>query len=114
MHTHERDDEYSLVLAGRVGAQVGEEVVDAGPGDLVRKPRGVPHAFWNAGDEEARLLEIISPAGFETFFAEASPLLSTDGPPDLAALAAIQARHGLTMDFASIESLLAEHGLRGM
>ena len=112
MHTHEHEDEYSLVTAGRVGAQIGDDVVEAGPGDLIRKPRGVPHAFWNAGDEEARLLELISPAGFEAYFDEMSPVLSVDGPRDVAALAAIQARYELTMDFASIATLAAEHGLR--
>lgn len=65
MHTHEREDEFSLVLEGRVGAQIDDGVVEAGPGDVIRKPRGVPHAFWNARDEPARLIELVSPAGFE-------------------------------------------------
>lgn len=112
MHTHRDEDEYSLVLAGRVGAQVGDDVVEAGPGDLVRKPRGVAHAFWNAGDEEARLLELISPAGFEDYFAELAPLLAAAGPPDVAAMAAVQERYALSMDFGSIATLAAEHGLR--
>ena len=111
-HTHEHEDEYSLVLEGRVGAQVGDEVVEAGPGDLIHKPRGVPHAFWNAGDEEARLLELISPAGFEEYFTEMAPILSVDGPPDVTALAAVQAKYALTMDRSSIERLVREHGLR--
>ena len=61
VHVHEREDEYSFVLEGRVGVQIGEEDLVAGPGELVVKPRGIPHAFWNAGDETARLLELISP-----------------------------------------------------
>jgi quercetin dioxygenase-like cupin family protein len=61
MHTHEREDEYTYVLEGEIGVQVGDEVRVARPGDLVFKPRGVPHAFWNAGDTPARALEIISP-----------------------------------------------------
>jgi quercetin dioxygenase-like cupin family protein len=63
-HVHENEDEYSFVLSGEIGVQLGNEVLTAGPGELVFKPRGVPHAFWNAGDEEARLLELISPGGF--------------------------------------------------
>jgi quercetin dioxygenase-like cupin family protein len=111
MHTHEREDEFSLVLQGHVGAQVGDEVIVAGPGELIRKPRGVPHAFWNAGDEEARLMEMISPAGFEAYFAEMAPILNADGPPDAAALAAVQARYGLTMDMSSVDRLAREHDL---
>ena len=70
LHRHTREDEYSYVLEGRVGALLGDDVVVGGPGDLIFKPRDQWHTFWNAGDEPARLLEIISPAGFEQFFAE--------------------------------------------
>jgi mannose-6-phosphate isomerase-like protein (cupin superfamily) len=111
MHVHRNEDEFSFVLAGRMGAQIGDEVVEAGPGELVRKPRGIPHAFWNPGDEETRLLELISPAGFEQYFADLAPVLAAEGGPDFAALAAIQARYSLEMDFDSIGRLTAEHGL---
>ena len=70
LHLHTREDEYSFVLEGRMGALLGDDVVEAGPGDLVFKPRNQWHTFWNAGDEPCRILEIISPAGFERFFQE--------------------------------------------
>ena len=70
LHRHTREDEYSYILTGRVGAMLGDEVLEGGPGDLIFKPRNQWHTFWNAGDEPARILEIISPAGFEKFFAE--------------------------------------------
>ena len=111
MHVHRNEDEFSFVLAGRMGAQIGDEVVEAGPGELVRKPRGIPHAFWNPGDEETRLLEIISPAGFEQYFADLAPVLAAEGEPDFAALAAIRSRYSLEMDFESIGRLTAEHRL---
>ena len=53
LHRHMREDEYSFVLEGRMGALLGDEVVEAGPGDLVFKPRDQWHTFWNAGDEPA-------------------------------------------------------------
>jgi hypothetical protein len=53
-----------------MGALLGDDVVEAGPGDLVFKPRNQWHTFWNAGDEPCRILEIISPAGFERYFQE--------------------------------------------
>jgi quercetin dioxygenase-like cupin family protein len=108
LHTHSREDEYSFVLAGRVGVQLGKEEMVAGPGDLVCKPCGVPHAFWNAGDEPARLLELISPAGFERYFEELAPLLAA---ADFAAIGQLQARYGLTMDMDSIPVLVERHGL---
>src|ERR1700712_2634755 len=70
LHRHTREDEYSFVLEGRRGALLGGDVLEAGPGDLVFKPRDQWHTFWNAGDEPCRILEIISPAGFEQFFRE--------------------------------------------
>ena len=112
-HVHQHEDEYTLVLEGRIGVRIGDEERVAGPGDLVFKPRGVPHAFWNAGDEWARALELISPAGFERYFAEIAPFL----PPAVEAplgekLAGVRARYGLTMDMASISVLVERHGLR--
>src|SRR5579884_586478 len=63
LHRHAREDEYSFVLEGSLGALLGDEVVIGKPGDLVFKPRHQWHTFWNAGDTPARILEIISPAG---------------------------------------------------
>jgi mannose-6-phosphate isomerase-like protein (cupin superfamily) len=112
VHTHEREDEYSYVLSGRMGAQIGDEVIEAGPGELVVKPRGIPHAFWNASDEETVLLELISPGEFANYFAELAPVLSAEGPPDVEKLGEIQYRYALTMDFESIEPLSERHGLQ--
>ncbi|TPL02164.1 cupin domain-containing protein [Mesorhizobium sp. B2-4-16] len=111
LHTHRNEDEYSYILQGRIGLQLGEEILVAGPGDLVMKPRGVPHAFWNAGDDEARLLELISPAGFEGYFRELAPLLAAQ-PLDEAAIGEIVARYELDIDLSSIPALAERHGLR--
>jgi mannose-6-phosphate isomerase-like protein (cupin superfamily) len=110
LHRHSREDEYSYVLEGRVGADLGGEIVYAEPGDLVFKPRDQWHTFWNAGDEPARLLEIISPAGFEDFFAELGAK-SGAGNVDPEELAQMGARYGLEFDFESIPGLIERHGL---
>lgn len=111
LHRHSREDEYSYVLEGRVGALLGEEVVVGEPGDLIFKPRGQWHTFWNAGDEPARILEIISPAGFEHFFEE---LVDRGGvfqiPPD--GFAELCDRYGLEADPASIPGLIERFDLR--
>jgi len=112
MHTHRNEDEYSVVLEGRVGAQIGDQTVVAGPGDVLVKPRGVPHAFWNPADQPARLLEIISPAGFEGYFARLDEIFAGQGPPDPSRLAELADRYGLDLDRASIPRLAAAHGLR--
>ncbi len=112
VHTHRREDEYSYVLSGRMGAIVGEDEIEAGPGQLVVKPRGVPHAFWNAADVETRVIEMISTGGFEQYFVEVEPLLSVPGEPDMEALAAIQGRYEMSMDPSSIPSLVERFELR--
>jgi mannose-6-phosphate isomerase-like protein (cupin superfamily) len=111
VHTHRDEDEWSYVLEGEIGVQLGDQVLTARPGDLVLKPRGVPHAFWNATDAPARFLEIITPSGFEHYFAGVGALFA-DGSPDLAALGELAERHGLHMDLASVPRLAAAHGLR--
>ena len=111
-HTHAREDEYSYVLSGRMGAMIGDDVVEAGPGELVFKPRGIPHAFWNAGDEEVRLLELISPGAFGQYFEDLAPILSAGGPPDFEALGKVRERYELSMDFESIGALAERFGLR--
>src|SRR5918997_2040067 len=113
MHTHRYEDEYTYVLEGVIGVQIGEEVLVARPGDLVFKPRGVPHAFWNAADEPARALELISPAGFERYFAELAPLFppANQGLLDEQAVSAVRDKYGLEMDMSSIPMLAERHGL---
>ena len=111
LHRHTREDEYSYILEGRVGALLGENVVVGGPGDLIFKPRDQWHTFWNAGDEPARLLEIISPAGFERFFAELVDLGGvTEVEPQT--LADLCARYELEMDFGSVPGLIERFDLR--
>jgi quercetin dioxygenase-like cupin family protein len=111
LHRHTREDEYSYIVEGRVGALLGDEVLIGGPGDLIFKPRNQWHTFWNAGDEPARLLEIISPAGFERFFAELIDLggvLQVEPP----AFAELCARYQLDMDTDSVPGLLQRFDLR--
>jgi quercetin dioxygenase-like cupin family protein len=111
MHSHEREDEISHVTAGRLGVQIGDDVVEADPGDTVVKPRGIAHAFWNPGDEPVRFLELITPPGFEHYFADIEPILTAGGEPDLDALSAVVTRYGLSMDMNSMHRLIATHGL---
>jgi len=111
LHLHTREDEYSFVLQGRMGALLGDEVVEAGPGDLVFKPRNQWHTFWNAGDEPCRILEIISPAGFELFFAELVDMGGvTQADPEV--LAQLNERYGLEMQPETVPELLERFGLR--
>ena len=105
MHRHSREDEYSFVLEGRVGADLGGEIVYAETGDLIFKPRGQWHTFWNAGDGPARILEIISPAGFENFFRELVDL-GRVAKAQPQALGELCGRYELEMDPSNIPKLI--------
>lgn len=95
-HSHSREDEFGLVLEGTFGARVGDDYVEARPGEWLIRPRGIAHTFWNAGSTEARLLEIISPAGFEHYFAELAELRGRGiGPFDIESIA-LRASYGVT------------------
>ena len=110
LHLHTREDEYSYVVKGRMGALLGDEVVYADAGDLVYKPRNQWHTFWNAGDEPAYILEIISPAGFERFFEE---LVDMGGVAnaDPQTLEEIAARYGHHFRLDSVPELVERFGL---
>jgi mannose-6-phosphate isomerase-like protein (cupin superfamily) len=110
IHKHSREDEYSFVLEGRMGALLGDDVVYAEVGDFVFKPREQWHTFWNAGDTPCRILEIISPGGFEHFFDELGALLRT---PDFdpAQLGELGGRFGIEFQPESVPQLCEEHGL---
>ena len=106
MHRHTKEDEFSVVLEGRVWfVAEGEELV-AEVGDLVVKPRGEWHTFWNAADVPARMLELISPGGLEEAFrlidtadedVDLGPLVAPYGcESDVEATLPIIERYGLT------------------
>jgi mannose-6-phosphate isomerase-like protein (cupin superfamily) len=109
LHRHSREDEFSLVLEGRMGAVSGGEEALAEVGDLVWKPRGAWHTFWNAGDGPVRILEVISPGGLEELFETLDRL---DAFPDPEALARLAEPFGLEIDVEGTAGVLERHGLR--
>jgi len=97
MHRHEIDSESFYVLAGEITFTDATGTRVAKPGDFVFLPRRGEHAFVNAGQATARALVVASPGvEAERFFAEVDAAFG-QGPPDVAALTAIAARHGLAI-----------------
>ena len=101
LHVHHREDEWFYVFDGELTFLVGGEVVNAPAGSFVYGPRDVPHTFI-VSSEEARFVIIAAPAGFDDFVRTIGepaqqlviPPPATE-PPDIAALSAIAARHGI-------------------
>lgn len=108
-HTHTREDELMLVLEGEVGVEIGNEVFQVTPGTYVLKPRGIPHTFWNAGTEPARVQEIITPAGFEAYFREVAEILTPGAPPDSERLSEVAAKYGLTLHMDRLQDVMSTY-----
>jgi quercetin dioxygenase-like cupin family protein len=61
-HIHPTIDERFTVLKGKIGYIRGDERGVLQAGDSADLPRGIPHDWWNAGDEEARVIVEVRPA----------------------------------------------------
>ena len=109
-HQHTREDEYTVVLEGVVGARLGDEVANLPAGSSLVKPRGIPHAIWNAGDEPARIVEILAPAGFERYFLEMGPILQRHG--DTAAFYELAERYGIRILDEWIPEIEERYGVK--
>ena len=77
MHTHHHDEETMIVLRGRIVCRLGEDTFDAGPGDTVHLPAGIPHGWSPQGDEPVELLVVFSltpDSDYERMFRDMSVL----------------------------------------
>lgn len=103
LHVHRTEDEVFIVLAGRVGFEVGGERRAASAGEMLVAPRGIPHRYVVESEEGARWLVLTSPGDFEPFVRELSrPAESASLPPQAAPtpeqaahLAETAARYGI-------------------
>lgn len=110
VHRHSREDEYSFVLEGRMGALLADDVIYVEAGEFAFKPRRQWHTFWNPDDTPCRILEIISPGGFEHFFDELDTAMHSPHV-NPAQMGEIGARYGLEFQPETIPALCSEHGL---
>lgn len=98
-HSHDGFEETIYGLEGVLTWTVDDAPTDVGPGEALMIPRGAVHRFDNNGDVDAKALAIATPGVFgPDYFRECAAVLDAagNGPPDVAALAAIMRRHGLT------------------
>lgn len=75
-HIHDAEDEFFRILEGRFGFWCNDDYVELSEGGVIVAPRGSVHRFQNLGDAAGRLMVVVTPGGFEGFFAavgEANP-----------------------------------------
>jgi quercetin dioxygenase-like cupin family protein len=111
-HAHHREHEVSYVLEGEIGLRIGPEELTAKQGCFVVKRPQVTHAWWNATASPARVLEVISPAGFERYFRELAEIHASSGVREPRLVADLQQRYGLSPSIDWIPLLEARHELK--
>jgi quercetin dioxygenase-like cupin family protein len=98
-HSHDAYDETIYGLEGVLTWTVEGAVHDVGPGEVLTIPRGAVHSFDNTSEDDALALGVVTPGLLgAAYFREAAEVVerAAGGPPDLAALAEVMRRHGLT------------------
>jgi len=61
-HVHPHQTEVFEIQSGRIGVKLGRRTHEAGPGKTIAVEPGVPHKFWNAGDDELVFRVTVSPS----------------------------------------------------
>ena len=95
-HVHADADETFVVITGRCEFWMAGKTFARGPGETAFIPRGTEHTYRVLGDSESRHLVILTPGGFEGFFAE----MAKGGyriPEDMGPIVEIAARYQLTI-----------------
>jgi len=92
LHIHSEQDDTFYVLEGQLTVQIGEEIMDLGPGDFACARKGTPHTFTNVTDQPVRVLNIMTPGGFDQTLEELLPLYFAE-TPDPAAIEAVCQKH---------------------
>ena len=98
-HSHDGYEETIYGLEGVLAWTLEGKQTELGPGEALFIPRGAVHHFDNTRDVDAKALAIVTPGILgPDFFREVAAILdaAAGGPPDLAAVAAMMRRHGLT------------------
>jgi uncharacterized cupin superfamily protein len=113
-HTHSREDECSFVIDGEVTYLIGDTTLHVGTGGYVAKPRGLRHAFWNASDKPARIMEIHTPATFDSYYDELGAVFESTQPDSedfVTAFDGLANRYGLVVHWDQMPQMHARSGL---
>ena len=100
LHVHHEQDDTFFVIEGTLTVQVGDEIFDLQAGDFICAPKGVPHTFANVGKEPVRVINIMTPGGFDRVLEDYA--LLPVGPRDPQALEELAQKHKMVFIGPSI------------
>jgi quercetin dioxygenase-like cupin family protein len=102
LHTHPAQESIGI-LEGKFEfysqTAKGKATANGGPGDIHHVGASVPHGLKNVGDRPGRAFIVFHPADVqERFFEELHEILRRNpGPPNLATLGPVFAKHGFVL-----------------
>jgi mannose-6-phosphate isomerase-like protein (cupin superfamily) len=120
-HIHKDLDEICYVLEGTASVLVGEEVYEVQAGGFHLRPRGIPHTFWNAGNEKLRFMDLYFNQNFEDYLEEVFHKIYVDmaknnlSPMDAGIskrLSDLDKRFGITMFPQQRQVIMEKYGLK--
>ena len=112
-HTHAAAEAITVVT-GELTVEIGRAVRVLRSGESIAVPPAVSHTFWVAVDatRPAIFVAVVAPAGLERYYASVSRAILDGGQPDMAAVHAAGARHGVDVDMDSLFELIERHTLQ--
>ncbi len=110
-HFHKSFDEICIVLEGAVHIMVEDEVTEVKKGGWHLRPRGKVHTFWNSGKENAKVIELCTPGGHESYMQELAGLFENGARPQPGALQNLAKKHDITFRFDKLEEVIKKYGV---
>ena len=96
-HSHDHYEETIYGIEGVLTWTINGKPIDVWPGQALCIPRGAVHRFDNTSGADATQLGVVTPGLLSpNYFREIAAVVSAGGPPDMAAIAGVMRRHGLT------------------
>lgn len=93
-HIHHREDETFQILEGDYEFMVAGKTISAKAGDTLFAPRGIPHTYRCVSQSGGKLSVVLTPSGFENFFAEIGAM-SPQEQQDIPRVMEVAKRYGL-------------------
>ena len=110
-HYHKSFDEICIVLEGAVHIMVEDEVIEVKKGGWLLRPRGKVHTFWNSGKKKARVIELCSPGGHESYMQELAGLFENGARPQPGDLQKLADRYDIVFRFDKLEAVIKKYGV---
>lgn len=110
-HHHKNFDEICIVLEGTVQILVEDEVFEVKKGGWHLRPRGKVHTFWNSGRKNAKVIELCSPGGHESYMQELARLFENGAKPNPEDLGKLAAKYDIVFRFDKLDGVIKKYGV---